>query len=241
MYQIIESVLGKNSPLEQFAKNEESKGMFMYLVVKKALDMKMQLPQLVKYQGDSSYEAMSYCYDNDLALPLQKSDKINELKKRLTKLIDMCHAKNLEKGNDDMSVRPPQPPKAGTNVGGSNGISKKGFHEPKTIHTDMPGHKPKTEVGQITQSSQAKAMFKVPKPAKLAQAEVLRLSLGKTEYEKSSCEDCGNLFKTCKCFSSLSKPEVTIIKNEVKMTFKNDWDKDLVKALFKSIKRGKNV
>jgi hypothetical protein len=143
----------------------------------------------------------------------------------------------------------PSPPRPGTKVGGSQGITKQGIHSDKTHATDMPGHEIHTQVknpwnaafnAASRDSSQPKQPKQPKQPAAIATKSEKQFTFKKSELE-SKCLDCNQPIGGCSCFKALSKPQIKKSENDkVTLKFGSDWDQDALRALFHSIKRRKN-
>jgi len=135
----------------------------------------------------------------------------------------------------------PSPPKAGTKVGGMQGITKEGLHGPKTESTDTSTH----QFRQLKQNPYLKApkehlsQPKQPKQPKTLAASEKILTFKKSELS-NICADCGEVASGCACFRALSKPEIKKTeKDNITFKFGSDWDADAVLALYKSITRNR--
>jgi len=185
----------------------------------KALDSKINALMSMVASGLSKAELT---LDKEMVKPHAKKQLIKGLK-------------NLSLKKAGLGPKMPSPPKAGTKVGGSQGITQAGLHGDKTPHSDFRA-KP-------TQMKNPSA--KIPKPAvkqpeapKLAASEAT-MTVHKSELS-GKCSDCKQSVISCACFRVLSKPEVKKTEgSSVTLKFKSDWDKETIHALFKSIKRTK--
>lgn len=132
----------------------------------------------------------------------------------------------------------PSPPKAGSKVGGQQGLTQAGFHGDKTAHSDL-NQKPVTQSKNNPYMKAPKSSApqpKQPKQAKLTQSEKT-MTVQKSELSHS-CVDCGQTVSDCACFKALSKPEIKKSEGQnVTFKFKGDWDSESIQALYKSIKR----
>lgn len=140
----------------------------------------------------------------------------------------------------------PHPPKPGTKVGGNNGITKEGFHGPKTSASDTNTHPytqlkdpdmkvPKHTADKVKQPKQPKVFTNTASAEKAEKS----LTFKKSELE-GVCSDCGGPAKSCACFQALSKPEIKKTENDrVTLRFKNDWDAEALSALMSSLKKSR--
>lgn len=159
----------------------------------------------------------------------------NEGKKKIAKVLKKA----------GLAPKMPGPPRAGTNVGGMNGITTGGKHGPKTEFTDTKiGHnKMSMDVSNVKVPAQAKAQLKIPKqpsqPKQTAKSEKPNtLTVSKSEYSLT-CMDCGSTHNKCSCFKGLSKPDIKKSENNITLKFKSDWNKEAVLALYNNLKRRK--
>jgi hypothetical protein len=162
-------------------------------------------------------------------------DKSEELDQEPTKNI-LRQLLKLQKG---LAPTMPAPPAPGTNVGGNQGKTKSGIRTPKlqepTVrsvsqqkdYVKNPYLKPiKAPAGQPKQPAQPKNVLTV-----------------KSE-PRTKCNDCGEplhkdgKYVGCSCFKSMTPPELKKNQNgSVTFTFKYDWDKDTIAALYKTLVR----
>jgi hypothetical protein len=165
---------------------------------------------------------------------VNKNDDSNKDDKELQKVNDdsdinknydldkiQSYKKILEKAG--LAPTMPSPPKPGTKVGGSQGITRGGLHGAKTEHTDANIH-------PISQRKNPD--LKVGKPTAVGKT----LTFTKSELN-NKCEDCGQSGH-CICFRGLSKPEIKKAEDgKVTLHFKEDWDLTSLSVFYRSIKR----
>lgn len=132
----------------------------------------------------------------------------------------------------------PGPPKAGTKVGGNQGLTQAGIHGDKTTHTDLSS-KPHTQQNAnpfLSAPKTSTPQAKQPKSPKLASSEKT-MTVQKSELSHK-CDDCGQAVGSCACFKALSRPEIKKSEGQsVTFKFNGDWDQESIQALYKSIKR----
>lgn len=192
-------------------------------------------------EEESSLEESS----SEESLEESSSEEIEKSEKDDQKKNKSAFVKALKKAVG--APKMPSPPQAGSKVGGMQGIAQTGLHGNKTASTDKPGHPIATHIKdpKVKSSPEAKALFKLPKPAKLAQSEenetkkISQIIIKKSEYS-SQCNDCGSKIASCKCFTALSKPTVIDMGNDVKLKFNDDWTDDAILSLTRSIKSKKD-
>lgn len=131
-----------------------------------------------------------------------------------------------------MMPKMPSPPRPGTKVGGSQGITRGGLHGPKTEASDRNTH-------PVTQRKNPD--LKVAKPTTPPSIKPVGKTLTFTKSELNNlCEDCGQSGH-CICFRALSKPEIKKSEDgKVTLRFAEDWDVDSISAFYRSIKRIRN-
>lgn len=140
----------------------------------------------------------------------------------------------------------PKPPRPGTNVGGTNGITKEGIHQDKTTATDAPGHEIHTQVKNPWNekfNAGVKISTQPKQPKQPAQVKTVK-SEKEVTFKKSElagqCTDCGQPLPHCACFRALSQPIIKKSDNDkVTLGFKSDWDSEATEALYKSITASK--
>lgn len=143
----------------------------------------------------------------------------------------------------------PSPPKPGTKVGGNQGITKEGFHGPKTAASDTNTHPytqlkdpdmkvPKHNADKVKQPKQPK-VFTNTATAEKAEKSGKEITFKKSELEGICC-DCGGPAKSCSCFQALSKPEVKKTESDrITLRFGGDWDAEALSALWSSLKKSR--
>lgn len=172
----------------------------------------------------------------ELKEEIKKSDNLEDVKKALIKNIK---AYSLRKAG--LAPTMPKPPKPGTKVGGSQGITKEGLHGPKTAASDTNKH-PVTQLKNAPYLKVPKPTAGAAKPAQATKPPKMAMSektivVAKSEME-NKCIDCGQIVSGCACFKALSKPEIKKSDNTtITLKFKGDWDAEAISALYKSIKR----
>lgn len=194
----------------------------------------------LKYLDDKINALMMLVASQNAPAEVKKSEEEPDLKK---KFIDSVKKYKLAKGG--LAPGMPKPPKPGSNVGGSNGLTQAGVHSDKTPHSDI-GKAPKTHENNnpfLKAPKTTTAQPKQPKQPSLASSEKVPekiLTFQKSELS-NKCTDCGQIASDCACFRALSKPEIK--KSDAKsITFKfnGDWDSESISALYKSIRRLKD-
>lgn len=151
-------------------------------------------------------------------------------------------AKVLKKAG--MMPKMATPPRAGTKVGGMQGITKEGLHGDKTEHSDL-NTKPRTMIQNkdMKISDHAKTMFKQPKQPKLGastqKSEKQQVLTVKKNEIVNKCSNCEQDALSCACFKALSKPDIKKSESTITLKFNNDWSKEAVYALYKSVSRRK--
>jgi hypothetical protein len=120
----------------------------------------------------------------------------------------------------------PQPPKAGSNVGGQQGLTTAGVAKPVTTAAPPKG----TSIGMPAKAPKA------PKPIGTSNTVTFK----KSELV-NQCLECKSNAGYCQCFKAFSKPVVAKSEKEsITIKFRSDWDKDAIRDLFRSIQRAKN-
>lgn len=143
----------------------------------------------------------------------------------------------------------PKPPRAGS-MGGVTG-TKAGILGTKTAATDKMAKPPR---GMNNPDLKVKPLTTKPQAAPKATASTK--PMGKSEdskktlfFEKtedSKCADCGQpdvkngKLVRCACFKALSEPSVKKTENGMIVKFGEDWDKESVETLYKSLMGSKN-
>jgi len=135
-----------------------------------------------------------------------------------------------------LAPKMPTPPKAGSNVGGKQGLTQAGLHGDKTAHTDLSA-KPKTNISANPMLNAPKPSVPQPKQPKTLTQSEKTMTVQKSEL-LHKCIDCGQPVSDCACFRALSRPEVKKTEGQnITLKFKGDWDQESIQALYKSIKR----
>lgn len=189
---------------------------------------------------DDKINALMMLVANQSAPEMKKSEESPDLKK---KFIESVKKYKLAKAG--LAPGMPKPPKPGSNVGGSQGITRAGVHEDKTAHSDI-GAAPKTHESNnpfLKAPKAPVAQAKQPKQPKLVASEKVPekiITFQKSELA-NTCTDCGQIASDCACFRALSKPEIKKSDSKsITFKFNGDWDSESISALYKSIRRLKD-
>ena len=174
---------------------------------------------------------------NKSSLEIDDDDEILELQTRAALKNFINSIKGLKKAG--LAPKMPSPPKAGSNVGGNNGLTQAGIHGDKTAHTDL-NTKPVTQIKNNpflkVPKATAAAVTQAKPPKTLAQSE--KTMIVKKSELTNKCADCKQVAINCACFRVLSKPEIKKSEGQnITLKFRSDWDSDSISALYKSLKR----
>lgn len=139
----------------------------------------------------------------------------------------------------------PRPSKPGMHSGSQAGITKAGFHNPKTAETDLSVNRAQSKEKlnpDLVAGNKLSSKNGLPQQPK--QPKQTKMSLKLSEESQSKCLDCGESdfhngkMIRCSCFKALSAPDTK--KNENGSTtilFKNDWDESSRIALWQSLRK----
>lgn len=222
---------GDEAPAKEESKKEEHSDIRQHL---QSIDNKINALMMMIASQSSIQKNENWTKD---FAKIAKSNYDNMIKPGLKKkFIDSVKGYGLKKAG--LAPKMPHPPKAGSNVGGKQGLTQAGMHGDKTASTDMNA-KPKNQTSAnpfLVAPKTATPQASQPKPPKLAHSEKT-MTVQKSELT-NPCLDCGQQVSDCACFKALSKPEIKKSEGQnITFKFKGDWDQESIQALYKSIKR----
>lgn len=167
----------------------------------------------------------------------EEEEQEKSLEDELDKSEELVHKIKKAYGLKKAGIAPqaPKPPKAGSNVGGMQGITQGGIHSMKT--KEATSRSIKETKYFLKDPNSASSKNNLPQLAKQPKTSFT------TKTEKDLvCEDCGEKiyksgdYKGCTCFKALSEPKLKKNQNgSVTYEFKKDWDPEFIKTLYRTL------